>query len=136
MKEIIENLNSKFKNATPEDVLEFFLSEYKGKIALSSSLSIEDQVLTDLIVKIDKSTRIFTLDTGRLFPETYSLIDKTNIRYGIQLEVKFPDYQEVEKLVKAEGINLFYAFNSFCSTSCYVCIVSSCFNSTIICRRF
>lgn len=105
----IESLNSKFKNAKPEDVLKFFLTEYKGKIALSSSLSIEDQVLTDLIVKIDKSARIFTLDTGRLFPETYSLIDKTNIRYGIQLEVKFPDYQEVEKMVKSEGINLFYA---------------------------
>ena len=109
MKETIEKLNYKFHNANPEEVLSYFLSEYKGKIALSSSLSIEDQVLTDLIVKIDKSTRIFTLDTGRLFPETYSLIDKTNIRYGIQLEVKFPDYQEVEKLVKAEGINLFYA---------------------------
>ena len=79
MKEKIEKLNYKFQNAKPEEILSYFLSEYKGKIALSSSLSIEDQVLTDLIVKIDKSTRIFTLDTGRLFPETYSLIDKTNI---------------------------------------------------------
>ncbi len=94
---------------SPEEVLSFFLSKYKGKIALASSLSIEDQVLTDMLVKIDKSTRIFTLDTGRLFPESYSLIDKTNIRYGIQLDVKFPDYKDVEKMVQAEGINLFYA---------------------------
>ena len=101
-------LNDSFIGKSPEEILSYFLSEYKGKIALSSSLSIEDQVLTDLIVKIDKSARIFTLDTGRLFPETYSLIDKTNMRYGIQLEVKFPDYQKVEQLVKKEGINLFY----------------------------
>ena len=102
-------LNARFADKSPEEVLTYFLSEYKDRIALSSSLSIEDQVLTDLIVKIDKSARIFTLDTGRLFPETYNLIDKTNIRYDIKLEVMFPDYKEVEKLVKAEGINLFYA---------------------------
>jgi len=108
MKQKIEQLNQQFEGKTPEEVLQYFLFEYKGKIALSSSLSIEDQVLTDLIVKTDKSTRIFTLDTGRLFPETYSLIDKTNLTYDIHLEVMFPDYLEVEKMVKEEGINLFY----------------------------
>ena len=108
MKLNIEQLNQQFEGQSPEAVIQYFLSEYSGKIALSSSLSIEDQVLTDLIVKTDKSTRIFTLDTGRLFPETYSLIDKTNLTYGIHLEVMFPDYQEVEKMVKEEGINLFY----------------------------
>jgi len=108
MKQTIEQLNSQLENQSPESILRFFLEEYKGKIALSSSLSIEDQVLTDLIVQIDKSTRIFTLDTGRLFPETYSLIDKTNNQYGIQLEVFFPDYHQVQELVKAEGVNLFY----------------------------
>ena len=108
MKEKIEQLNLQFEGKSPEEVLRYFLAEYNGKIALSSSLGLEDQVLTDMIVKIDKSTRIFTLDTGRLFPETYSLIDKTNNKYDIKLEVMFPDYKEVEKLVKAEGINLFY----------------------------
>jgi len=104
----IEQLNLQFEGKSPEEVLSYFLAEYKGKIALSSSLSIEDQVLTDLIVKIDKEARIFTLDTGRLFPETYSLIERTNTKYDIKLEVFFPDYKEVEKLVKTEGINLFY----------------------------
>ena len=104
----IEQLNLQFEGKSPEEVLSYFLAEYKGKIALSSSLSIEDQVLTDLIVKIDMEARIFTLDTGRLFPETYSLIERTNTKYDIKLEVFFPDYKEVEKLVKTEGINLFY----------------------------
>jgi len=108
MKEKIEQLNQQLEGKSPEEVLHYFLAEYKGKIALSSSLSIEDQVLTDLIVKADPSTRIFTLDTGRLFPETYSLIDKTNLKYNIHLEVMFPDHTEVEELVKKEGINLFY----------------------------
>jgi phosphoadenosine phosphosulfate reductase len=109
MKQKIEQLNQQLEGKTPEEILAFFLAEYNGKIALSSSLGIEDQLLTDLVVKIDKQTRIFTLDTGRLFPETYSLIDKTNMKYNIQLEVFFPKHEAVEAMVKKEGINLFYA---------------------------
>lgn len=109
MEQKIEKLNQQLVGKTPQEVLAFFLAEYKGKIALSSSLGLEDQLLTDLVVKIDKETRIFTLDTGRLFPETYSLIDKTNMKYNIQLEVFFPKSEAIEAMVKAEGVNLFYA---------------------------
>ncbi|MBP5366407.1 MAG: phosphoadenylyl-sulfate reductase [Bacteroidales bacterium] len=104
----IEALNKRFENASVTEVLTHFLSEYKGEIGLSSSLSYEDQVLTHLICQIDKTAKIFTLDTGRFFPETYTLIDKTNLRYGIKLQVYFPDYQNVQKMVNEHGINLFY----------------------------
>ncbi len=108
MKEQIEALNQKYKNATAEELLEFFLSEYNGKIALSSSLGTEDQVLTHLVTKIDTSTKIFTLDTGRLFPETYELIHRTNSKYGIKLTIYFPDSIQVEQMVGSKGINLFF----------------------------
>ena len=110
-KEQIVQLNEQLKDATAQEVIAFFLDEFKGKIALSSSLSIEDQALTDIVVKTAKAKsdyRIFTLDTGRLFPETYQLIDKTQMTYGIALEVFFPDYKRVQEMVKEEGINLFY----------------------------
>ena len=68
-----------------EEVLDYFLEKYQGHIALASSLGIEDQVLTAMICGIDATTRIFTLDTGRLFPETYSLIGRTNMSYGIRI---------------------------------------------------
>jgi len=105
----IAQFNQQFSGKTPEEVLTFFLQAFRGRIALSSSLSIEDQMLTDLIAKTDPTTRIFTLDTGRLFPETYSLIERTRMKYPITLEVFFPEASEVEKMVKEEGINLFYA---------------------------
>lgn len=108
MKELAEQLNERFSGKGAEEVLQYFLKEYKGKIALASSLGMEDQVLTAMICGIDSETRIFTLDTGRLFPETYSLIERTNMTYGIRMEVLFPDYREVEKMVAAHGINLFY----------------------------
>lgn len=104
----LELLNQQFEGNSPEKILTYFLNEFDGKIALASSLSIEDQVLTDLIVKINRKTRIFTLDTGRLFPETYSLIDSTNKKYGIAIEVFFPDHSKVEEMVKSKGINLFF----------------------------
>lgn len=65
--QLIRDLNERFRDASAEEVVGFFLEAYKGRIALSSSLSIEDQTLTDIIVR-QGGARIFTLDTGRLFP--------------------------------------------------------------------
>lgn len=104
----IAQFNQQFAGKSPEFVLTYFLHAYSGRIALSSSLSIEDQMLTDLIANIAPATRIFTLDTGRLFPETYSLIERTRMKYPITLEVFFPDAAEVENMVRENGINLFY----------------------------
>ena len=104
----IEKLNHKYENATAEELLEGFLASFKGTIALSSSLSIEDQVLTHIICGIDKTTKIFTLDTGRLFPETYDLIHRTNHKFGIKMKVYFPEASEVEQMVNLKGINLFF----------------------------
>jgi phosphoadenosine phosphosulfate reductase len=107
--ERIERLNNAFKNRTPEQVLQYFLGEFKDRIAFASSMGAEDQVITYMICQIDKSARIFTLDTGRLFPETYELIERTNKTYSIKIEVYFPDSQKVEEMVKMKGINLFYS---------------------------
>jgi phosphoadenosine phosphosulfate reductase len=108
IKSKIEDLNRRFSKKPAEEVLEYFLSEYEDKIALSSSLGAEDQVLTDMVVKINPNTRIFTLDTGRMFPETYEVLDETNKKYNIKIEIFFPDNKQVEDMVKEKGINLFY----------------------------
>jgi phosphoadenosine phosphosulfate reductase len=108
MKNQIEALNKKYASATATELLEGFLNEFQDKIALSSSLGTEDQVLTHLVTQINKNTKIFTLDTGRLFPETYDLIHRTNSKYGIKLAIYFPDAQKVEQMVGTKGINLFF----------------------------
>ena len=108
LKSKIEALNQRFEKASPEEVLGYFLNEYSNRIALSSSLGAEDQVLTQMVCAINPQTRIFTLDTGRLFPETYELIDATNKAFNIKLEVFFPEAKSVEKMVALKGISLFY----------------------------
>lgn len=97
-----------FKDSTPEQVLKFFLGTFGRRIALASSMGLEDQVLTDMILSIDGDARIFTIDTGRLYPETYELIDATCERYNHRIEVYFPDSAGVEKYVSEHGINGFY----------------------------
>lgn len=104
----IEQFNLQFSNAEAPEILKYFLGTHKGKIGLASSMGAEDQVLTEMIAAIDPTTRIFTLDTGRVFPETYELIEKTNARYKINIEVYFPERNQVEKMVAEKGINLFY----------------------------
>lgn len=108
MKDKIAALNQQFINSNATELLAWFLKEYQGRIALSSSLGLEDQVLTQMVCALDKNVTIFTLDTGRLFPETYDLIHRTNQKYGIQMQIYFPEAHHVEEMVRSKGINLFY----------------------------
>ncbi len=106
--EDIEKLNQQWDKVEPETMLRHFMEIYGDRIALSSSLSAEDQALTDMMLGINPQARIFSLDTGRLFPETYALLDKTNLHYGIKIEVFCPQTEALQEMVNTQGINLFY----------------------------
>ncbi len=103
----IEAINAGFADSTPQEVLEWALAELHPNIALAWS-GAEDVAVVDMMVKINPKARIFTLDTGRLNPETYDVIDKVREKYGIELEVMFPDSGAVEDMVREKGVNLFY----------------------------
>ncbi|WP_428026498.1 phosphoadenylyl-sulfate reductase [Arcobacter sp.] len=106
--EKVNELNEKLKDNSAEEIVKFFLNEYKNDAALSSSFGAEDQVLTHMMLKFDQNANIFTLDTGRLPIETYSVMDNTNLKYNIKVNVFFPKSEDVEKLYKSQGINGFY----------------------------
>jgi len=108
MQILIDGINKTLQDATAEEVLEYFLKRYNTKVALSSSFGAEDQVLTDLMLNIDKDAHIFTLDTGRLHPETYDVMDATNLKYNIKVDVYFPKTQSVQELYQTQGINGHY----------------------------
>jgi phosphoadenosine phosphosulfate reductase len=83
-------------------------AEFPSKIAFSSSLGEEDQVLTWFIAKFRLPIAIFTLDTGRLFNESYELLSRTENKYQIAIDLKFPEAAEIQSLVNNHGINGFY----------------------------
>ena len=107
-REIIEVWNNELADSPPHEIIAFFLDKFPNKVALSTSLGLEDQVLTEIISSVDKNAKIFTLDTGRLFPETYDLIDRTSKKYNINIDIYFPDSEKVEEMVNTKGINLFF----------------------------
>jgi len=120
MEQLVKDLNEHVKGLSAHEVLTYFITEHQGKLAMGSSLGVEDQVLTDMIAKIDKSTKIFTLDTGRVFPETYQTLHETNKKYRINIEVYFPNSEKVERMVNEKGINLFYDGVEDRKTCCHV----------------
>ncbi len=91
------------------EVLQKIATEYGNRAAFSTSLSWEDQVITHHIFSNDLPIRVFTLDTGRLFPETYGVLNRTLDRYKKKIEVFSPKHEGVEKMVTEKGPLSFYA---------------------------
>ncbi len=82
------------------------LSEFK-KVCYANSLGAESVVLTDLIWSCVPDIQIFSVDTGRLYPETYDLIERLQNRYGRSLRIYYPQASDVEDWVSTNGINGF-----------------------------
>ncbi len=91
-------------------LLESSVAEFgaNGEITFANSFGAEDMVLTDIIARSKLPVEIFSLDTGRLPAETYTLMGDVEQRYNTKLKVFFPDATAVENYVRGEGINAFY----------------------------
>jgi len=104
-----------------ERLLEWAFETFQPRIALASSFQAEESVLVDMMHRLHGSDfRVFTLDTGRLNQETYDCMDALKERYGIKVEVFFPDAQRVESMVQEQGLNLFYKSVDLRKTCCAV----------------
>ena len=107
-KKQIKDWIKEFEDKTPGEILSFFFSEFGEEDILATGLGAEGQVLTDLAAKTNQPFRIFTIDPGRLFPESYKLIERTNQRYNISITVYFPETEAVEHYIQHHGVNGFY----------------------------
>lgn len=97
------------------------LSErFPHAVTLSTSFSLEDQIITHSILSNGLAVEIFTLDTGRLFPETYSVWSKTNERYKTKIEAYYPNNTNVEKYVTEKGPNAFYDSVAYRKECCFI----------------
>lgn len=107
-KELLKELNESFKNKNLQEAFGALIELKLGKMAFSTSFGQEDQVLTDFIFRSDYPITIFTLDTGRLFEETYEVYHRTVNKYDKLIEPYFPDAKKVEALLAKKGPNSFY----------------------------
>jgi phosphoadenosine phosphosulfate reductase len=116
----LDYLIEKVQNLSPIDGLAFLAEHFSGKVVFSTSLGQEDQVITQLITNNQIPIHIFSLDTGRLFPETLDLIARTENKYQSKIHVLYPERESVENLVEKIGINGFYDSVENRKACCYV----------------
>src|SRR5918911_1524938 len=99
----IGEINTRFAHAEPQDVIAWGLERSGDRIALSSSFGAEDVAIIDMMWRLNQSARIVTLDTLRFHTETYDVVDRIRERYGLPIEIFYPDLTAVDRMVKDKG---------------------------------
>uniref|UniRef100_A0A1J3HCZ6 adenylyl-sulfate reductase (glutathione) n=1 Tax=Noccaea caerulescens TaxID=107243 RepID=A0A1J3HCZ6_NOCCA len=105
--EDFEELAKRLENASPLEIMDKALEKFGDDIAIAFS-GAEDVALIEYAHLTGRPFRVFSLDTGRLNPETYRLFDTVEKHYGIRIEYMFPDAVEVQALVRNKGLFSFY----------------------------
>src|SRR5262245_37203658 len=100
----VGELANYYDDAHPEDVVIWAFDRFGERVALVSSFQAEAMVLLDMAVRINADVRVITIDTGRMPQETYDVIDRTRQRYGIPVEVLYPEAPAVEAMVRRHGM--------------------------------
>jgi phosphoadenosine phosphosulfate reductase len=104
---IYQNADS-FEGRTAEETIEWALGTFGRRAAICTSFQAEGMVVLDMACRVDSQVRVFTIDTGRLPPETFELIDRVRERFGIDVEVYCPDQNELSQMITLHGTNPFY----------------------------
>lgn len=113
-------LIEEFEGNSPEDCLHELSLRFPGQVVFSTSFGLEDQFITHLIATNNIQIGIFTLDTGRLFPETYSTWEATVRKYKVPVNAYYPDDEALNSFVSQNGPNCFYDSVQHRKTCCSI----------------
>ena len=121
MNHIKEILQLAIAQPTLEEKLKYLNDNIQGKVVFSTSFGFEDQVISHAIMnqKLD-NIETFTLDTGRVFTETYSTWNKTELKYQSKIKAYYPPTEELEAFIGENGINPFYDSVDLRKQCCYI----------------
>ncbi|WP_040260766.1 MULTISPECIES: phosphoadenylyl-sulfate reductase [Pseudomonas] len=96
-----------YASKSPQEILKFAFEHFGDDLWVSFS-GAEDVVLLDMAWKLNKQVKVFTLDTGRLHPETYRFIEQVRDHYSIAIDILTPEREPLEAMVKEKGLFSFY----------------------------
>lgn len=108
MQKELDTIEKQIQGLSPEEALNALAHAFPGQVTFSTSLGYEDQVVTHMLFSNSIPVSVFTLDTGRLFPETYSVLQSTIDRYKHRIRIFSPQTEAVEKMVSEKGPFSFY----------------------------
>ena len=115
----IKELNKTFKNQSWQENLKEISQIFKN-VTFSTSFSLEDQIITHFIDKNKLDIEVFTLDTGRLFKETYDVWQKTLDIYSLKIKAYYPDAGAIGEFVSKNGIDAFYNSKELRLNCCHI----------------
>lgn len=102
--DVVSAANRELEKAGPQEIVDWALARFADRISFASSFSAEDVVVIHMLCKGGRTPRIFTLDTGRLHPETYDVMERIRVRYNVSIESYFPEREAVETLERQKGL--------------------------------
>ena len=117
--EWIADLSRTLRGLSPAERIARFRQEVPGRIVFTTSFGLEDQVIHHFVARQAADIEIVTLDTGRLFPETYDVWAETEGRYGRRIEAVHPDPDALKTFLQTHGINGFYASREARTACCH-----------------
>ncbi|HYQ56442.1 MAG TPA: phosphoadenylyl-sulfate reductase [Draconibacterium sp.] len=120
MQELTNKYNIQLEEKSIVEKLQYLVEAHPGKVVFTTSFGYEDQVITDIIFKNDLPVKVVTLDTGRLFPETYKVYRSTLEKYNKTIKAYFPPAEEVEKMLEEKGPFSFYESLENRKECCYI----------------
>lgn len=105
---MIAQIKQEIQGLDAAEIIKHVQQKYGSKAVFSTSFGIEDQALTHLIAQSGREISLFTLETGRLFPETYYVWNRTLEKYKLPIKAYYPDTEAVERMVTEKGPSSFY----------------------------
>lgn len=117
---LAEKYNARSSDQSTFQKIKFLTENHSGKVIFTTSFGYEDQLITDLIFRNDLPVKVVTLDTGRMFEETYKVFRNTLERYGKPITVYFPPTGKVEKMLNEKGPFSFYESVENRKECCYI----------------
>ena len=100
--------------------IQVLTKQFPGKVTFSSSFSYEDQVITHQVLSNQLPVKIFTLDTGRMFPETYSVWSSTNAAFDTHIKAYYPNQDLLQEFIEVKGPNSFYESVENRKSCCFI----------------
>lgn len=120
LKDKLLQFSRQAKDLNMVDLLTELSNQFPGNLTFSTSFSYEDQVITHKILSDQLPVSIFTLDTGRLFPETHAVWSATNKKYNTKIKAFYPDHLLLESFIEHKGPNSFYESIENRKECCYI----------------
>jgi len=116
----LNTLTHQISGLNEVDTLAFLARAFKDEIVFSTSFNLEDQAITHMICSSNIPVEIFTVDTGRLFEETYHVWSRTNTKYNILIKAYYPQFNNLQEFIEENGPNAFYESKQLRKECCFI----------------